>query len=851
MRLYSILSFVIYSTILFSTTTKAQKTYEYWGMTSHGSTDAGVIFKMEEHTTPFGQNIYAYTQSVVHTFEADAEGALRKGLLCEASNGKLYGMTQGGGIHEKGIIFEYDPNTKIVTKILDFNGYHMGAHPEGGLVQASNGLLYGMTYSGGIHNQGVAFKYNLTTGVFTKLKDFIGVQGSYPKGSFIEASNGLLYGMTSTGGTYSAGTIFKCNLSSDVCTIVEHLAAGTHPYGDLVDAGNGKLFGLTYNGGAYSRGTLFEYDLTTSTYTHKVAFSAGSLAPGHSPKGSLVLASNGNLYGVTFKGGIHNKGVLFEYSLPFGVYTKKIDFDGTNKGAFPAGRLVEASNGKLYGETPLGGTHDQGVIFEYDFTTNTYTKKRDLITNINSTHAIGPMTMASNGKIYAMTLEAGAHGKGILFSYDPIADTYAKEFDFGAATSGMAPHGSLTQASDGNLYGMTSAGGSQNKGVLFKFDLSSNTYIKQVDLDGNNGAVPLGSLLEANNGKLYGMTSAGGTNNVGVLFEYNPSNNTFLKKIDFNLANSNLGAVPKGNLMAASNGKLYGMTSRGGNNDKGIIFEYDIATNTLVKKLDFDGNNGASPQGSLLEADNGKLYGMTKYGGSNNVGVLFEYDLSTNTYRKIINYGQYDGKFPHGHLIQASNGRLYGMAQEGGFSLQGVLFEYDITSDTYLVKISFQSGTNWGGNYGSNPEGSLIENRNGTLFGMTTSGGNAGNSTDGIVFTYNTATSTMAKRHTFDSYTGAVPYGDITEVVITNVGVNLLPKAAAQIHTFPNPSADELTIDAPNLIIEAIHVLDYSGKRIKSYSPSKQLNITDLPAGAYLLQLETQKGQVSSPFIKQ
>jgi len=144
---------------------------------------------------------------------------------------------------------------------------------------------------------------------------------------------------------------------------------------------------------------------------------------------------------------------------------------------------------------------------------------------------------------------------------------------------------------------------------------------------------------------LYGMTYQGGVNNLGVLFEYDPVTDIFIKKLDFDSAN---GRNPFGSLIQASNGKLYGMTIQGGVNDKGILFEYDPITSTYIKKLEFSGTiNGSYPQGSLMQACNGKLYGMTKQGGVNNMGVLFEYNPATDIYTKKLDFNGYNGSIPY------------------------------------------------------------------------------------------------------------------------------------------------------------------------------------------------------------
>ncbi len=348
-----------------------------------------------------------------------------------------------------------------------------------------------------------------------------------------------------------------------------------------------------------------------------------------------------NLWGVTTYGGNTGKGVIFNYDATTDTYTKKIVLSVLD-GANPYGSLMRANDGKLYGLTALGGTNNSGTLFSYDMLTNTYTKKIDLNT-VNGIDPQGSMMQASNGKLYGVTNNGGINNVGVLFEYDISTNTYTKKIDFSVA-DGAYSYGSLIQAVNGKLYGLTIQGGANNEGVLFEYDISSNTYTKKIDLSNTDGKYPYGSLIQAWNGKLYGLTQAGGTDNGGVLFEYDILTNTYTKKVDFTNAN---GSSPFGSLVQASNGKLYGLTYVGGANNDGVLFEYDISTNIFTKKIDCNYTEGELPYGSLMQASNGKLYGLMNNGGANNVGVLFEYDFLTNTYTKKIDLRETeDGAYP-------------------------------------------------------------------------------------------------------------------------------------------------------------------------------------------------------------
>jgi len=724
---------------LIAFSSKAQ-TPTLWGMTSGGGTDGlGTIFK----TNPDGTSL-----SVQKSFKYLVSGSRPQGSLTEGQNGKLYGMASEGGLNETGVLFEYDLATSAYVKKLDFIGAN-GEYPGASLTKANNNKLYGMTAYGGANNAGVLFEYDPATSTYTKKLDFenpnISALGGAPLGSLTLAGNGKLYGMTNYGGANGYGVLFEYDPATSTYTNKFNFnnTTGSYPYGSLNLASNGKMYGMTNQGGANSFGVLFEYDPATSTYVKKLDFN--NTTNGAGPKGDLTQAGNGKMYGMTNYGGASGMGVLFEYDPATSTYVKKLDFNNTT-GTYPNGSLVVAANGKVYG-TVGGGANNNGVLFEYDPATSTYTKKFDFI-SANGSNPGSSLSLATNGKLYGLTQDGGSLSDGVLFEYDPASSTFTKKLDFNL-TDGESPLGSLAQASNGKLYGTTNGGGATGNGTLFEFDPATAMYTKKVDFIGENGLSPEGSLVLAANGKMYGMTSDGGTNNAGVLFEYDPATSVFIKKLDFNYTTT--GGNPNGSLVLAGNGKLYGMTAYGGVNDKGVIFEYDPATNIYTKKIDFSsGIGGYQPEGDLMQATNGKLFGMTRLGGTHDLGVIFEYDIATNTITKKVDFTGANGSSPTGNLVQAPNGKLYGVTERGGANTIGVLFEYDPATNVYAKKLDFNGTTN-----GGTPNGSLELSSNGKLYGFTTSGG-ANNF--GVLFEYDAATNTYTKKQDFAGANGAYPY---------------------------------------------------------------------------------------------
>jgi uncharacterized repeat protein (TIGR03803 family) len=341
----------------------------------------------------------------------------------------------------------------------------------------------------------------------------------------------------------------------------------------------------------------------------------------------------------------------------------------------------------LYGTTYFGGSNGGGTINKFTAATNNLivAKSFDSIASTNGANPSASLIQASDKKLYGMTVKGGSSGYGVIFSFDPFSFTYTKLKDFDYF-NGANPLGSLIQASDGKLYGMTSYGGNRGSGVIFSFDPFSSIYTKLMDFDYSNseGAYPFGSLIQARDKKLYGMTYSGGSSGNGVIFSFDPSSSTYTRLKDFDFYT--IGGSPYGSLVQATDGKLYGMTVGGGSGGGGVIFSFDPFSSTYTKLMDFDNSNGAYPLGSLIQASDKKLYGMASEGGSSGSGVIFSFDPSSLTYTKLIDFDNTNGGQSIGNLIQASDGKLYGMTLN-------VIFSFEPSSSAY-TKLQDFNGAN-------------------------------------------------------------------------------------------------------------------------------------------------------------
>jgi uncharacterized repeat protein (TIGR03803 family) len=637
--------------------------------------------------------------------------------LTPGNDGKLYGMTFNGGANNSGVIFSYDPAKSSYNILYDFY-VENGAQPAGSLIQASDGKLYGMAVFGGNYGYGVIFSFDIMTMTYTKLFDFQGDNGSQPNGSLFQNSDGKMYGMASSGGLADLGVIFSFDPTSLNFTKLFDfdMANGGGPSGSFIAGDNGLLYGMCDNGGSGQGGVIFAFNPANSTYAKLKDF---DFASGYYPYGNLMKGADGKFYGMTYKGGDNNDGVLFSFDETSGTYSKLNDFDGVN-GADPLGSLVQTPDGKIYGTTSDGGILNAGVIFYYDPVTSSFTKLKDF-KNSDGKSPFSSLVMSTDRKFYGTTFEGGIGNDGVIFSLDPSSGSYTKLKDLGTNIEGLQPYGALLRATDGKLYGMTAYGGSYNDGVIYSFDPNTSVFKKLMDFDSTNGAIPYGSFIQATNGKLYAMTNKGGTNDAGIVFSYDPSSSTFINL--YNL-NQGTGDNPYGSLLQASDGKLYGLTSKDGNFGGGSIFSFDLSSMTFNKLKDLDYLNGGTPYGNLVQASTGKLYGITEQGGEGyiyrgdtlGVGVIFSFDLSNSTYKKVRDLDYlHDGGSCYGSLIKAKDGKLYAMASNGGYHKSGVIFSVDPQTDDFTKLYDF-------GNE-AKPLGNLFQAGDGQLYASTNSGG--------------------------------------------------------------------------------------------------------------------------------
>ena len=335
-----------------------------YGTTSYGGTNgSGTIFKLRTDGTGY---------AVVHNFTGSAgDGAIPLGGLVQGSDGAMYGASEFGGWSRDGTLFKLNGDGTTYSVLYGFSSSGGdGASPSGALVQGSDGALYGTASAGGTNDSGSVFKLNTDGTGYAVLYRFGSNTGDGrgPSG-VVQGSDGAFYGTTSGGGTNGNGTVFRLNADGTGYKVLHVFTGsggdGASPYGGLTRGGDRAMYGTTESGGGYTNGTVFKLNTDGTGYTVLHSFT-GIGGDGANPFAGLVLGSDGALYGTTGQGGTNGLGTVFKLNTDGTGYTGLYRFtDNGGDGAYPGGRLVQGNDGSLYGTTSGGGDLGLGTVFRF------------------------------------------------------------------------------------------------------------------------------------------------------------------------------------------------------------------------------------------------------------------------------------------------------------------------------------------------------------------------------------------------------------------------------------------------------------------------------------------------------
>ena len=707
--LYPVGRKVFYALLFFSLLISSRNLFgqvQIWGASKDGGPDGlGTLFSLYDDGTDY---------QVKHSFINNPEGERPKTNLVKGSDGTYYGITSGGGVHNAGTIFKYSEANGF-EKLYDLNGATDGSDARGDMVETVPGVFIGTTYSGGVNGFGVLFQYSISDG-FSVMHSFSAPGGGNPSGAIAyNENNETIYGTCSSGGSNNYGTCFSYSNENgfEILHSFAGSSGGAYPRGGVILASDGKLYGTTQYGGTNSQGSIFSLDPATSTHTLLYSLTAGS-SDGRYPYGNLIEVDNGVFWGTCSEGGSNGAGTVFKV-LSDGTFSRLKSFQPSLDGGFPKAGLGISDTGILYGVTEFGGNSGYGTIYTIT-TAGEFTRIRDLDYTADGSSPVGGLISAGSGMMIGTATQGGASNKGTIFAMDETGNL-TKLHDLSLPIQGAAPENILVRNEE--FYGITSAGGAFNTGTFFHTSLNGTTEILHNFDPATDGQSPNGDLIKGQTGIYYGTSRFGGDQSGGTA--YRISTDGEVEVIHNFGANPDEGLYPYSGVIQTNDGTLYGTTLTGGMYSDGVLYAIDPEGNYSVKHDFFGYFDGSSPEGGLTLGTNGKIYGVTKSGSTYNGGGIFEFDPASGTLMTLYPLEPTTDGQSSSRLLLHSDGYLYGTTTSGAANGGGALFRFNVDGSFELLHAFDPSAD------GFDPD-ELAEDEEGTIYGFCSQGGanNAG-----------------------------------------------------------------------------------------------------------------------------
>lgn len=368
----------------------------------------------------------AQSFSVIHNFAGNDGSGPLAGLAMDAKE-NLYGTASSGGVYGDGVVFKASRNGAEMV-LHSFGHGTDGSTPESSVILDAAGNLYGTTYVGGTFSSGTVFRIS-PKGTEAVLYSFGGgADGANPIAGLAMDKGGNLYGTTSAGGTFNAGTVFKVSPTGKHAVLYnfgQGVNDGSTPVAGVTLDPKGNLYGATSVGGAAGYGTLFELTPSGTQWKEVTLHQFEMQSDGGTPYAGLIFDLAGNLYGAATQGGDGSGGggTVFELTPSAGGWSFHVVYGlaGWNISGTFRDLLYDNSTGTLYATTHCDGTYDSGTVYELTSSNGTwlYTQLYTFTGGSDGLYSFSNVVLDKAGNLYGTTNLGGANGMGVIFRVKP------------------------------------------------------------------------------------------------------------------------------------------------------------------------------------------------------------------------------------------------------------------------------------------------------------------------------------------------------------------------------------------------------------------------------------------------
>jgi uncharacterized repeat protein (TIGR03803 family) len=369
---------------------------------------------------------HSQTYKVIHNFTAKgSDGATPYGGPILDGSGNLYGTTYLGGFGGAGSVYKLSPSGSSwkYTSLYSFKAGPDGSGPAfGSLAIGANHGLFGTTEGGG--NFGVVFAVCACVTKEKVIHTFGNANdGAQPIGGVVFDSAGNFYGTTSLGGAYGNGTVFKGTrygqgwIENPIYSFTNSGSDPINPPAGVTLDAQGNIYGTASLGGASGNGAVYKLSHSDSGWTETVLYNFQALDDGANPVGGVIVDLAGNLYGTTFDGGVNGGGTVYELS-PSGsgwTFTTIYSFVGGYGG--PYNKLTLDTSGNLYGFTNAEGANGLGSIFKLAPGSGgwTLTNLHDFAGGSDGGSPYGSVAVDAKGNVFGTAVVGGSDNQGVVF----------------------------------------------------------------------------------------------------------------------------------------------------------------------------------------------------------------------------------------------------------------------------------------------------------------------------------------------------------------------------------------------------------------------------------------------------